>query len=223
MNSRIVDGLRLSCAGVLVGCGPGQSTDDDEAGKETSEDTGNEGGPEACGDVEGGNLPGPPRLVSARLDGDLLVRLTFTEPLASVAGIDPASFRISWPFYGAGYGSYVGYTAYYDPMALLCGITDYCTGEYTEVVELGCAADDPAALLLRLEGFRADLICPLFAQDDSALLLPHFDASLGAITDLDGEALASLGAHWVQVPDVYTEVDGEYPNYGLRVPIECPP
>ncbi|MFV8753445.1 hypothetical protein ACNOYE_23080 [Nannocystaceae bacterium ST9] len=238
MDSRSFDARRLGFASLLLAaCQPGESDDeagettDPSTGDETSDETGDSGtgtdetgseGLQACGEVPGGNLAGPPRLVSARLDGDALVRLTFTEPLASVAEIDPASFRISWPFYEGGYGGEPGYTAYYDPMALLCSATDYCTGVYTEVVELGCAADDPAALLLRLEGFATDVICNLIAYDPSAQLLPHFDASIGPIVDLDGEPLASIAAHWVQVPEVYTEVDGEYPDYPLRIPIECP-
>lgn len=211
MDSRLTPALCLSFTGVLVaGC---QSEDKD-----------------ACGQEGGESLPGPPTLVSAQMQTDTLVRLTFSEPLASFADVDPASFRISWAF-SEGPGYYEGdpgYTAYYDPMLLFCLSSDYCPYEYVDVVELGCAADDPAAIILRLDVF-SHYICNLF--DDIAMyyegyqspLLLHFDANLGVITDREGEALESISPDFVTAPDGYHMVDGEFPNYPMRIPIECPP
>lgn len=207
MESRIFGSLGLSFTGViLASCQtPGQNS-----------------GP-SCGDTSSESLPGPPTLVSAQMINYELVRLTFSEPLAPVDGVDPASFRISWAWAYA-YSGYDAYTSYYDPMLLFCLSSDFCPGEYTDVVELGCASDDPASLILRLDTF-SPMICNLigFYADYPSPLLPHFDAALGTITDLDGEPLASISPAFVSAPDLYLEVDGIFPNYPTRIPIECPP
>jgi hypothetical protein len=207
MDPRVVSSLRLSFTGILVaGCQtPGESAD------------------QGCGTECDGSLPGPPTLVSARMDEQELVRLTFTEPLASVADVNPASFRISWAWYGMGYAGYDSYTAYYDPMLLLCLASDYCPGEYTDVIELSHAPDDPSSLLLRLDVFHP-YICESigYYADAPSPLLPHFDAGIATITDLDGEPLASISPEFVTAPDGYLEVDGNFPNYPMSIPIECP-
>ena len=98
-------------------------------------------------------------------------------------------------FSGASYAGYEGYTSYYDPVAALCSSSDYCTGEYTEVVELRCAPGDPSSLLLRLDNFPTQ-ICVIINQltgvysEYTSPLRTHFDAMIGTITDLDGEPLA---------------------------------
>ena len=207
MDPRAVGTLRLSFTGMLLaGCQPG-----------------GDDGP-TCGDTSLASLPGPPTLVAAQMIDNTLLRLTFSEPLAAVDGVDPASFRLSWTWSSGGYYSY---TSYYDPAAALCGSTDYCTGQYTEVVELRCAPGDPTSLILRVENF-SEYICGIINdlsgvyQDYTSPLLPHFDAMIGTITDLDGEPLASIGPDFVTEPDVYLDVEGEFPNYGMRIPIECP-
>jgi hypothetical protein len=206
MSSRITDGLRLTFTGVLLaGC---ESTKADEG---------------ACGHDAGESLPGPPTLVSARMETDLIVRLTFTEPLASVANVDPGSFRISWAYSYEGYSGDPGYTSYYDPMLLFCLASDYCPDEYTDVVELDCAADDPASLLLRLDVFSHYICQNMNRYGGPSSLFPHFDADIGAITDLDGEPLASIAAHFVTAPDGYAIVDGDFPNYPMPIPIDCSP
>jgi hypothetical protein len=205
MDSRVSDRLLLTFTGVLL------------AGCDRQADA------QECGHDVGESLPGPPTLVAARMESDLIVRLTFSEPLASIAGVNPASFRISWASYSAGYPGYVGYTAYYDPTLAFCLGSDYCPNEYTDVVELDCAEDDPAALLLRLDTF-SHYICELFNDvGGPTSLFPHFDDDLATITDLDGEPLASIAAHFVTAPDGYAIVDGDFPNYPMRIPIDCPP
>jgi hypothetical protein len=207
MDSRKLLGLSFTGA-LLAGCQPG----DEEAAQ--------------CGDTSLASKPGPPTLVAAQLIDNTLLRLTFSEPLAAVDEVDPASFRLSWTFSGPGYDGYEGYTSYYDPVAALCSATDYCTGEYTEVVELRCAPGDPSSLVLRLENFPTH-ICNIINQFSNyygytSPLLPHFDAMIGTITDLDGEPLASISPAFVSEPEVWLDVEGEFPNYAMRIPIECP-
>jgi hypothetical protein len=176
----------------------------------------------SCGSDLVESLPGPPTLVSARMESDLIVRLTFSEPLASVADVDPGSFRISWADSYAGYSGDPGYTSYYDPALLFCLSSDYCPYEYTDVVELDCATDDPRALLLRLDFFPQG-ICELFEITGESPLLPHFDANLATIEDLDGEPLASIAAHFVTAEEGYATIEGDFPNYPIPIPIPCPP
>lgn len=210
MHLRAHQGLRLSFTGMLLaGC----------------QQPGSEDGP-TCGDTSLESKPGPPTLVAAQLLDNTLLQLTFSEPLAAVDEVDPASFRLSWVFSGASYAGYEGYTSYYDPVAALCSATDYCTGQYSEVVELRCAPGDPTSLLLRLDNFPTQ-ICVLINQltglyEYTSPLLPHFDAMIGTITDLDGEPLASISPDFVSEPDVYLDVEGVFPNYAMRIPIECP-
>lgn len=209
MDARAIGTLRLSFTGLLLaGC-----------------QTGGDDAP-TCGDTSLESKPGPPTLVAAQLIDNTLLRLTFSEPLAAVDEVDPAAFRLSWTWSG-GSDYYGAYTSYYDPAAALCGSTDYCTGQYTEIVELRCAPGDPRSLILRIENF-SDYICGII--DDLSMinpeytspLLPHFDAMIGAITDLDGEPLASISPAFVSEPNVWLDVEGEFPNYAMRIPIECP-
>jgi hypothetical protein len=177
-----------------------------------------------CGDTSLDSVPGPPTLVAAQLIDDTLVRLTFSEPLAAVGDVDPASFRLSWTWSSDYSGAY---TSYYDPAAALCSATDYCIDGYTEVVELRCAPGDPTSLILRIESFP-EAICNIidelssYYQEYGSPLLPHFDANIATITDLDGEPLASISPAFVTAPYGYLEVDGEFPNYAMRIPIQCP-
>ena len=210
MDPRAIGTLRLSFTGLLLaGC-----------------QTGGDDAP-TCGDTSLESKPGPPTLVAAQMIDNTLLRLTFSEPLAAVVDVDPASFRLSWTWSSPGYDGYAGYTSYYDPAAALCGSTDYCPGQYTEVVELRCAPGDPTSLILRVENF-SQYICGIIDDlsminpDYTSPLLPHFDAMIGTITDLDGEPLASIGPDFVTEPDVYLDVEGEFPNYAMRIPIECP-
>lgn len=208
----MINSLRLSFTGMLLaGCQP------------NSEDGAQ------CGDTSLQSLPGPPTLVAAQLIDNTLLRLTFSEPLAAVDDVDPASFRLSWAWSNSGYAGEPTYTSYYDPSAAFCGNTDYCPDEYTEVVELRCAPGDPNSLILQLEGFH-EPICEFFNdisnyyEDYTSPFLVHFDAMIGTgtITDLDGEPLASISPDFVSEPDVYMDVEGEFPNYAMRIPIECP-
>jgi hypothetical protein len=203
VNSRRVGTLCLSfTSSLLAGC----DADDEE-----------------CSEGSASSVPGPPTLVSARIIEEKLIRLTFSEPLAPVEGVDPASFRISWAF---GEPGEYAYTSYYDPMALLCGGTDYCPGEYTDVVELRSDPCDPSSLILRVDTFSKNL-CKIIAggmaiyEDYTSPLLPHFDANIGMITDLDGEPLASISPEFVTETNVWLDVDGYFPNYPMRIPIEC--
>lgn len=201
-------------------------TDEPGTDESSTDDSGTDGGDEfpPCGErPPGGGEPGPPTLIAAAFDDDLVIRLTFSEPIASVDEVDPASFRISAATVYA-YQAEAS-TSYYDPMVLLCSFTDACFEDYTDVVELGCAEDDPAALLLRLDIFAGQYLCPILANAEMYgiewLLLPHYDAQ-GGISDLDGEPLESIAEHWVQNPELGAQAEGEFPSYPMRIPIPCP-
>jgi hypothetical protein len=183
---------------------------------------------EECGEGSADSVSGPPTLVAARFVEQKVVRLTFSEPLAPVDGVDPASFRLSWSWYYEGDPGYSSpYTSYYDPMLLFCLSSDFCPGEYTDVVELSCDPDDPSSLLLRVDAFSQHICNNIstfmeYYEDYTSPLLVHFDAGIGSITDLDGEPLASIAPEFVTAPDYYLTLDGNFPNYPMRIPIECP-
>ena len=237
MHERASSALRLSFTGLLaLGCNVKDPGDDEaaegsgesESGETSSDETSGDDGQDllpACGErPPGGGVPGPPTLLSAEFEDDfLLVRLTFSEPIASVDDVDPASFRISVASYYEGYE--YSYTQYWDPMTLLCATTDGCWNDYTDVVELGCAEDDPAALLLRLDIFHGEYLCPILdwagMYGTVHSVLPHFDASVDAIVDLEGEPLESIAAHWVQSEQLLVNIDGDFPNYPMPIPIPC--
>jgi hypothetical protein len=237
MHERVLATLQLSFSGLLaLGCnakesgdeeaaeGTDESSTDESSTDETSGDDGQDLLP-ACGEPPStGSLEGPPTLLSAQFEDDfLLVRLTFSEPIAPVDEVDPASFRISAARYYGGYD--YDRTYYWDPMLLFCSFTDGCFGDYTDVVELGCAEDDPAALLLRLDILHGQYLCPIFdygaMYGTEYMLLPHFDASVGQIVDLDGEPLESIAAHWVQNDQLAALIDGNFPDYPMAIPIPC--
>lgn len=184
------------------------------------------GAEDECGDEAGASQPGPPTLVSARFVDERVIELSFSEPLAPVDDVDPSAFRISWTWSASGGAYYEAYTAYYDPMLALCLSTDYCEEESTSVVGVRCSPGDPSSLLLTLDRF-SPLACQLINDFQSydpgyaSPLLPHFDAEIATITDLDGEALASIGPDFVTTDDVYLEVSGEFPNYPMPIPIDC--
>ncbi len=256
MTGRVLGALRLSFVGLLtLGCNDDTGPNDDDVGEGTDtsgEDTSGDGSTDTdtdsdtgegetgdesedgldelppCGERQpGGGVAGPPVLQSAVFEDDLLIRLTFSEPIASVDEVDPASFRISVGRYYEGYyEGESGYTLYEDPMAALCSFTDACSDNYTDVVEIGCAPDDPTSVLLRVDILHHEYLCPIF--DDASTyglefeFLPHYDAAAGMITDLDGEPLESIAEHWVQSEELGAYVEGNFPDLPMRVPIPCP-
>jgi hypothetical protein len=228
MGTQLHPSLRLSFVGLFTLSCAAPTTDEtaNEEGTSGDGDGDGDGDPDQLPPCEqgspGSSLPGPPTLVSAAIVGDRLVQLSFTEPIATVDDLDPSAFRLSI----AHYDDYYAETTYLDPLFWICGHTDGCFGDYVEVVELGCVADDPNAMLLRVDILRDDIFCPLF--DYQAMygyvshLLPHFDAMIALVADLDGEALASISAEWVTNSELVAGEMGSFPNYPSLVPIPCP-
>jgi hypothetical protein len=209
---KVFGGSILSFAGLCsLACEPGPASSDEGGGSE-------DGGTECA--AGGSSVAGPPTLVAAKLDEETVIRLTFSEPLGSLDEVDPAAFRISWAI-AYDYGPSDQYTSYFDPMDILCLSSDFCTYDYVDVIDVACAPDDPAALLLSVDVFHPYICQFLIDPQGSSMLLAHFDADLTTVADREGEPLASISPEFVTVDSSYLEVDGLFPNYPMPIPIDC--
>jgi hypothetical protein len=173
----------------------------------------------------------PPEIVDARFeDLDTLI-VTFSEPLAPVDDVDPAShFRIGVGFALSGQDQ----TVYYDlsnhfPYGVpgQGDLADQWQRHgLTHVGKLE-PGDDPRELRLILTYPMELYTCEILAQAEalgipSGLHLHYSDAVYPRITDEAGNPLASQGESWVTAGVTTTTVSGEFPELDPRMPIPCP-
>jgi len=184
----------------------------------------------------------PPALVGAEFLDPQILRLSFTEALASVNDVNPKRFRLSiGRFYE---NPYYGYsrTLYNDPEDFNHNI--YCAEECyygscyeqcyygptleLDILDLLADADDPAKIVLFLEQPVTPSLCQLITNISGAaaggLLIHYADGGSSQITDLAGLPLAATGSTWVKLSEQhYHTIDGQkFPEQNPFLPIPCP-
>lgn len=210
------------------GCGPagfdnleGFGEAGDEEGSGTSSD-------EATSDDD--PFEGPFELLEAERTDDDSLLLTFSHPLASLEGVDPDAFRISFGFstrYVGYYGSYYDNTSYRDP-----NYFNYYFDPFWAIT----LAPGPDDAQLRID-FSAPLTseaCNLIAiWEDEPIEPPngrevgifvHYRPSPIPVQDGQGSELAAIGPDWVDYEGNLLNLYGEFGFVDLnpRVPIPCP-
>jgi hypothetical protein len=240
----------LGLAIVAAGCADDKGNNEEETGTEGdgdgdtgNPDTGNPdtGNPDT-GDEDTGPNDIPLELELARFNktGKFLL-LRFSEPMASVDGIDPNDFRVSlattWQYqgyYGYAYKSarysdpniYLGYDYYY-----------YGYGYKPLVADLIANGKKATDILLRfVDPMEADA-CQQYidlqaayadydaqANADAKIgLFPHYSPGVVPVQSADGEVLAAIGPEWVEFGGTYMELYGEFgwPNLDPQIEIPC--
>lgn len=170
-----------------------------------------------------------PELEDARFEDASTVVLTFSEPLASVDDIDPAShFRLASGFALEA----LDQTIYYDlshhfpygvPVQGGDASGTWPRHGFTTVtrVEQG---DDPAQLRLTLDYPLEHYVCDILVAAEAmgipaGIHLHYAEAGFPRVTDEAGNPLAEFGAQWASV---FTTRDGQFPELDPRISIPCP-
>jgi hypothetical protein len=171
-----------------------------------------------------------PVLEDAQFEDPSTIVLTFSEPIADVADIDPAAhFRLGSAFALEA----LDLTVYYDlshhfPYGLP-GSGNDVTGPWqrhglTSVsrVELG---DDPTQLRLLLSSALEYYVCDnlVVAAEmgiPAGIHLHYAEAGFPRVTDEAGNALADIGAWWVG-ESFSTTQPGAFPELDVLMPIPC--
>ena len=215
-----------------VGCN-NPKPDDEVGGTET--ETGD-------GDGDTGEVPNngvPIELVLAQFNatGKFLL-LRFSEPVASVEGIDPSDFRISFASTSRYHYSGTVYSSSYyaDPHYQLIYNYQY-NGEYVPLIaDLVANGNVATDIVLRFTDPLDPLACSNFAeiqaQTEELDAMPNFQARVGLfphyspgavpIRSVDGDVLAPIGPEWVDYiwPAMVIE-DFGWPGLDPRIEIPC--
>jgi hypothetical protein len=172
----------------------------------------------------------PPELEHAELEDPSTLLLSFSEPLAPVDEVDPAThFRLAAGFV-------LGeITVYYDlSYHFLAGGPDQQAAQVDSWPRHGNSlisgierGDDATQLRLTLayplEHYVCDEVSEATALDiPGGIHLHHAEAAYPRVTDEAGNALADNGAWWVSVPGILTTQPGAFPELDVRLPIACP-
>lgn len=174
---------------------------------------------------------GRPEVVDAELVSGDLLRLTFSEPIAPVAGIDPNDFRLSVGM-AKSYRTYA-YAYYYD-------LADASDSDLPFLELRDMTLVDPRVLELHLEPDFDLAVCHELL-DELAMMTSepgiqvrggvflHYLPSRAAIEDLEGNPLAAMGSDWLlarrsggeEAYEIY--MSGPAARRALRdvVPIRC--
>lgn len=189
----------------------------------------------------------PPALVAVEFVEPQILRLSFTEALASVEQVNPKRFRLSLSRYQPSANYYYGdpRTNYYELELInyestceeVCyqyGCYEQCSYDGPRVAVEGYdllpGTDASQALLLLtnpvfpvtcnfVEQFSADV--PEGAR--GGLLLHYASGGTAQITDTAGLALPSMGIEWIKVDDDFMTVyNANFPDMNPFLPIPCP-
>ncbi|HEY0136813.1 MAG TPA: hypothetical protein VGB85_22180 [Nannocystis sp.] len=184
----------------------------------------------------------PPALVAVEFLDPQILRLSFTEAIASVDEVNPKRFRLSiGRFYE---NAYYGYsrTLYNDPddfnHNLYCAEECYYGSCYeqcyygptleVDILDLLTDAYDPAKIVLLLEQPVTPSLCQLVTNISGSgtggLLIHYADGGASQITDTAGLPLPGTGATWVKIANqnYYTIDNQKFPEQNPFLPIPCP-
>jgi hypothetical protein len=174
-----------------------------------------------------------PEIVEAQLlTGDHL-RLRFSEPLAPLDGVDPNDFRLSlgmaksYKFYAYAYYIDLGDTVIEGDHGLMRLADMTLQGD---TIDLHLEPDFDLAYCHELMAELTDLASEPGIQVQAGVFL-HYSPGNAAVSDEAGNALAPVGADWVQVgrrggEEAYeTYFEGPTARRALKglIPVECGP
>jgi hypothetical protein len=195
-------------------------------------------------DPSGTPHDGPPQLIAAQVLDQFTVELFFSEPIATISGIDTAKFRLSAAFSNA----YYAQGTWYSDLGRWNGeevCHEYCYGDYTEGPE-NCYewCYTPAGPNVHvqgvLNGYTSDRVLLTLDQPitsnlckqlqdriengaDTAAIFLHYSNNGQGITDLEGEQLDAIAEHWVLLTQqYYSYQQGTFPSMNPFIPIACP-
>jgi hypothetical protein len=174
-----------------------------------------------------GEPASPPQLISVqRVETALL--LTFSEPIAAPAELDPEQFRLSAAIAHPDGAK----TTYYDPgpWNIYCyvadGMEECYAVELTAFSVEATAQSDELVIEFFTEIYPTtcmELDARAKAIGSTGALYLHYSDNGAPIVDLDGEPLVAIGEPWV-LEQFSTElaVPGEFPFLNPLLPIPCP-
>ncbi len=230
-GTRWVEGVVLGLAMVAVGCG--QSDPGDENSDET-DGTGTDGDGDT-GEVPNNGIALELELARFGKSGRFLL-LRFSEPMAPVDGVDPSDFRVSLALASRyhDYGQIHASTAYWDPLYYL-GYDDYAG--YSQLTpDLIANGKQPTDIVLRFASPMTAAACSSYQimqadieqlDEDPGFqakigLFPHYSPGAVKVESADREALAPIGADWVELPAPYMYLDDQFGWLDLDPQIDIP-
>lgn len=185
----------------------------------------------------GGQNPTPaatanqPKIVAASLEGTTALRVTYSEPVQSVEGVDPGKFRLTVAYFtrpasGSDKYNYGYYTKGYS--------YGYGAADHTIYSEVGHPAglfdgSSPNESVLQIGStFDAAASCKQIAALNAAnpnahagLYLHYSEAGSPTVQDADGNKVASLAAYWNSDPTI-EQISGDFVGKPIPVAITCP-
>jgi len=173
-------------------------------------------------------------IVDAQIEGTSSLRVTFSEGVKPMAGVDPAKFRLTVAYFtrpasASSKYSYKYYAGTYKNGSYY-GSNDQTV--YSDVGDLASVTNDPTAAdqaVLQLGStFSAATACQQIAAFNAAnsnahagLYLHYSSAGTPTIEDVDGNKVASLAAYWSTDPTV-EQINGDFTGKPIPVALTCP-
>jgi hypothetical protein len=174
-----------------------------------------------------------PKIVSAQLEGTTALRVTYSEAVKPVTGVDPGKFRLTvayytrpasasskynYAYYAKGYKGY-GYgapehTVYSDVAHVATLAVDEKSPEQT-VLQLG-SSFDAATACQEIKAFNA-----ANPNAHAGLYLHYTEAGSPTVEGEDGTPVASLAAFWSADPTI-EQISGDFTGKPIPVALTCP-
>ncbi len=175
-----------------------------------------------------------PKIVSAQLEGTTALRVTFSEAVKPVTGVDPGKFRLTvayytrpasasskynYAYYAKGYKGTYGYgapehTVYSDVAHVDALASDKVSAEQT-VLQLG-SSFDAATACQEIKAFNA-----ANPNAQAGLYLHYTQAGSPTIEGEDGTPVESLAAFWSADPTI-EQIKGDFTGKPIPVALNCP-
>jgi hypothetical protein len=180
------------------------------------------------------------KIVSAQLEGTTALRVTFSDAVKPVTGVDPGKFRLTVAYYTRPASASSKYSyAYYAKTGSYTktgGYKGYGYGSaehtiYSDVARVASLANDtsPDEAVLQLGAtFDAATACQEIKAFNAAnpnaqagLYLHYTEAGSPTIEDTSGNPVASLAAFWATDPTI-EQINGDFTGKPIPVALTCP-
>lgn len=237
MDSRSLGTHPFVGLAALTACGPAGFQTLPETGEEIGDGDGDMGDGDGDGDTfesgtdetEGETDGGPFELLSGHFEDSDTIVLTFSNPLGSLASVEPAAFRISLGYtnpYVNPYGEVYGGSYYWDPNYI--GYS-YYPGYYYFRVNALYAGPQSHQLRLAFDHLLDPTTCDLMDSVDPQPpaeigLYTHYAPGGVPLRDNLGVALAPIGPEWAELAASYqySFYEPGFPNLDPKIEIPCP-